>query len=73
MATVDPFAYDKYRKEQIQKKLKEKSEKRITVRKKEAKVNVDYVRELEKRQKEEGKNKKSAILAQNVLRDDRFK
>lgn len=67
---VNPFALEQYKKEQIEKKLRQKSEKRISVKAKEATVNVDYVKELEKRAREaDGKNKKSAILAGQVLQD----
>lgn len=46
---VNPFAYDQYKKDQIAKRLKEQQEKRINIKQKKATVNVDYIKELEKR------------------------
>mmetsp|Transcript_20063 Transcript_20063/g.30844 ORF Transcript_20063/g.30844 Transcript_20063/m.30844 type:complete len:227 (+) Transcript_20063:789-1469(+) len=68
LSAVNPFAYEEYKKKQVEEKLKAKAEKRIHIKKKEAKINVDYVKELEKRQQDkEGKNKKSALAAEQVL------
>lgn len=74
VAAVNPFEYEKYRKDLIQRKIKDSTEKRISVKNKAAKVNVDYVRELVGRSKDmDGKHKKSAFQAKEVLGDDRFK
>lgn len=74
VAAVNPFEFEKYRKDLIQKKIREKTERRINIQKnKTAKVNVDYVRELEQRQKDtSSKAKKAAISAGQLLQDDRF-
>lgn len=70
LQATNPFAFEQYKKSQIEKKLKEKAEKRINFSEQKAKVNIDYVKELEQRAKQ---NKKQQEAAANVLGDDRFK
>jgi len=65
VAAVNPFEYEKYRSELIQRKIKDSTEKRISVKNKTAKVNIDYVRELVGRSKDmDGKHKQRAIQAE---------
>jgi ribosome biogenesis protein ENP2 len=68
LSAVNPFAFEEYKKKQVEQRLREKSEKRINIKQKQAQVNVDYVKELEGRTK----NKKQQEQASNVLGDDRF-
>lgn len=49
LSAVNPFAYDQFKKDQIDKRLKEQAEKRINIKQKKANVNFDYVKELESR------------------------
>ena len=51
--------------------MREQTEKRINIKKKEAVVNIDYVKELEQRQNDASK-KKSQAQASGVLKDSRF-
>ena len=62
---ANPFAYEQYRKQQIQKKLADKMEKRISLKKK-AKVNVDYVQQLESQGQLDGRFKE-------MFENDEFK
>jgi len=75
LSAVNPFAYEEYKKKEIATKLKESQEKRINIKQKKATVNVDYIKELEKRQKDSqtAKNKKKGYQAKEVLEDSRFK
>jgi ribosome biogenesis protein ENP2 len=68
LSAVNPFAYEKFKKEQIQNRIKEQTEKRINVKAPTAKVNFDYVKELES--KATDAKGKSAL---GVLNDSRFK
>jgi ribosome biogenesis protein ENP2 len=74
ISAVNPFAYEEYKKKEVAKKLLEQQEKRINIKQKKATVNVDYVRELEKRTKDAltKKNKKSGYQAKEALADSRF-
>lgn len=74
MQAINPFAYEEHKKKEIAKKLKETQEKRINIKQKKATVNVDYIKELEKRQKDSvtAKNKKKGYQAKEVLADSRF-
>lgn len=49
-SAVNPFAYDKYRKQEIQDKIQKQGQERIIPQNK-AKFNVDYVKELQNRKK----------------------
>lgn len=73
VSAINPFAFEKFKKDQIDKRLREQQEKRINIKSKKATVNVDYIKELEKRQTETGKHKKKGqMLAKEVLADNRF-
>ena len=71
LSAVNPFAYEKYKKDQIKKRLEDQAEKRIIPKKSAPKANIDYVKELEQRQRDTTK-KKSAAQAAGVLEDSRF-
>lgn len=47
LSVNDPFAYDKFKKDQINQKLNAMREKRINLPTKKAKVNKDFLQELE--------------------------
>lgn len=49
VSAINPFAFEKFKKDQVDKRLRAQQEKRINIKSKKATVNVDYVKELEKR------------------------
>jgi len=68
----DPFAYEEYRKKQIEKKLEEQRSNRIILTKKknnDKKVNQSLVDELKKK----SEKKKAGPNPMDILKDDRFK
>lgn len=72
LSAVNPFAFEKFKKDQVQKRLRAQTEARINLKKTTAKTNIDYVKELEHREQDKTK-KKSAAQASDVLADERFK
>ena len=72
LSVADPFAYERFRKEQINQKLNSLREKRIQVTKQDAtnlpKVNKDLVKELLDKDA-----KKSSGAVDKLMQDDRFK
>jgi ribosome biogenesis protein ENP2 len=73
VSAINPFAFEKFKKDQVDKRLREQQEKRINIKSKKATVNVDYIKELEKREQESGKHKKkSQMQAKEALADNRF-
>jgi len=74
-SVVDPFAYDRYKKAKIQEKLEQQAEKRINIQRKQAKVNIDYVKELEEKKASKAKKGQAAggkAEEGSVLKDSRF-
>jgi len=77
LSVADPFAYERYRKEQISQKLNSLREKRIQLNETKAlpKVNKDLVKEL---LESSGKSKGSKAVSgeeavDRLMKDDRFK
>ena len=64
----DPFAYEKYRKERITKKLEEDRQNRITLPKKKPKVNQEFIEEIENK----SDKRKKKFSANELLKDPRF-
>jgi hypothetical protein len=61
LSAVNPFAFEKFKKEQIAKRLRKETEGgRINIKKTEAKSNRDYERELEELGKDKTKKKQAA-------------
>eukprot|EP00163_Fabomonas_tropica_P008529 TRINITY_DN18265_c0_g1_i1.p1 TRINITY_DN18265_c0_g1~~TRINITY_DN18265_c0_g1_i1.p1 ORF type:complete len:676 (-),score=182.89 TRINITY_DN18265_c0_g1_i1:108-2135(-) len=75
-AISEPFAYEQYRKERIQKKINEKRENRISIQRKIPKVNQAFAEELADRAEaaltQTGKKKKKNAQSEKLLQDDRF-
>ena len=73
---TDPFAFEKYREEKINKKLEELRENRIVFQRKLPKVNSKFMEEVLKEDQKRSRKAKAdyekAEFAKNLLHDDRF-
>ncbi|KAL5017663.1 hypothetical protein ScPMuIL_007252 [Solemya velum] len=68
---VEPFAYDKYRKQKIREKIEAERANRVRL-KKLPKVNKDLAEELMDAETDQGAKKKTKKAAATLLADDRF-
>ena len=72
----DPFAYDKYRKDKINKKIEEMRENRIVFQRTLPKVNTKFMEDVLKADMRETRKvqrvKEKAQMAKSLIHDDRF-
>jgi ribosome biogenesis protein ENP2 len=71
---ADPFAYDKFKKKQVETKLDELRDKRIIFQKDLPKVNKQYVRELlaQDKKAQQLNTKKAKVDMKQIMEDSRF-
>lgn len=74
LSVADPFAYERFRKEQISQKLNSMREKRIQVNdtSKLPKVNKDLIKDLMETAKTKKKGVSGEQVAEKLMKDDRF-
>lgn len=67
-SAVNPFAYDKYKKQKIVDRIEKQGRERIVPQTK-AKFNVDYVKELQNRKKKNKQSKEKVENSEALLND----